>query len=75
MPVVLRQNGFEFFFFTNDHLPRHVHVRKGDDLAKITLDPVHLIDSTFKAGNRRMILRIVSEHQRELVEAWNAFFH
>ena len=75
MPVVLRQNGFEFFFFMNDHLPRHVHVRKGDDLAKITLDPVELIDSTFKAGDRRMIIRIVREHQRELLEAWNGYFH
>jgi len=75
MPVVLRQNGFEFFFFMNDHLPRRVHVRKGDDLAKIALDPLELIDSTFKAGDRRLIMRIAREHQDDLLEAWNGYFH
>ncbi|MBE0499452.1 MAG: DUF4160 domain-containing protein [Campylobacterales bacterium] len=28
MPTVLRINGFRFFFFSDEHLPLHIHVEK-----------------------------------------------
>ena len=40
MPTVLRQDGFEFVIYTNDHEPMHVHAYKGDGEAKIELSPV-----------------------------------
>lgn len=30
MPTVFTKDGFRFFFYSNDHVPIHVHVRKGD---------------------------------------------
>lgn len=30
MPTVFIKDGFRFFFYSNDHVPIHVHVRKGD---------------------------------------------
>ncbi|NQY33004.1 MAG: DUF4160 domain-containing protein [Coraliomargarita sp.] len=27
MPVIFEQDGFKFFFYSNDHEPIHVHVR------------------------------------------------
>ena len=32
-PTLLIENGFKFFFYANEHLPRHIHVVKGDDYA------------------------------------------
>ena len=29
MPTVFTKDGFRFFFYSNDHTPIHVHVRKG----------------------------------------------
>ena len=29
MPTVFVEDGFRFFFYSNDHVPIHVHVRKG----------------------------------------------
>ena len=27
MPIIFEQDGFKFFFYSNDHEPIHVHVR------------------------------------------------
>ncbi|WP_416188603.1 DUF4160 domain-containing protein [Proteiniphilum sp.] len=35
MPEVLRKQGFIFYFFSDEHLPIHIHVRKGDGGSKI----------------------------------------
>jgi hypothetical protein len=37
MPTLLVQDGFKFFFYANEHEPKHVHVSKGDDYAKFEL--------------------------------------
>ena len=29
MPTIFEKDGFRFFFYSNDHRPVHVHVRKG----------------------------------------------
>jgi hypothetical protein len=42
MPVVFRQEGFKFFFYSNEGDPRepiHVHVRGSGGLAKFWLSP------------------------------------
>ena len=42
MPVVLRLDGFTFFFYSNEGNPRepaHIHVRRGRDEAKFWLTP------------------------------------
>ena len=30
MPTVFTKDGYRFFFYSNDHTPIHVHVRKAD---------------------------------------------
>ncbi len=42
MPVVFRYKGYRFFFYSNEGNPReplHIHVRKGDAIAKLWLEP------------------------------------
>ena len=34
-----------FFYFSNDHLPIHVHVKNSDGTAKFEVKPVHLVES------------------------------
>jgi len=45
MPTVLIIEGFRFFFYCNEHLPKHVHVEYGEDVAKFSLEPVELVKS------------------------------
>ncbi|MCY7349391.1 MAG: DUF4160 domain-containing protein [Cytophagaceae bacterium] len=43
MPTIYSQNGFRFFFFSNEHEPAHIRVEKGDGTAKFNLIPVTLV--------------------------------
>ena len=40
MPTILRELGFQFYFFANEHLPKHIHVQKGEELRNLK----HIID-------------------------------
>ena len=37
MPKIYEYIGFIFFFYTNEHLPIHVHIRKGENESKCEL--------------------------------------
>ena len=46
MPQVFEKDGFRFAFYSNDHRPIHVHVRKGDGEAIFNVeDAVELRES------------------------------
>ena len=71
MPTVLRQDGFEFVIYPNDHTPMHVHVFKSDGEVKINLLPVTVVESwNMKKSNARKAKRIAVEHQNFLIEKW-----
>ncbi|WP_420842315.1 DUF4160 domain-containing protein [Flavobacterium ammonificans] len=37
MPTVYYINGFRFFFYSNEHLPKHIHIENRDKTAKFYL--------------------------------------
>lgn len=37
MPTLLNENGFKFFFYANEHEPKHIHVARSDGFAKVEL--------------------------------------
>jgi hypothetical protein len=71
MPTVLRQDGFEFVIYTNDHEPMHVHAYKGDGEAKIELSPVAIVGVwEMKKSDARKAKRNVAENQDYLIQKW-----
>lgn len=71
MPTVLRQDGFEFVIYTNDHEPMHIHAYKGDGEAKIELSPVAVVGVwEMKKSDARKAKRIVAENQDYLIQKW-----
>jgi len=40
MPVVFEQDGYKFFFYSNDHEPIHVHVRYAGGEAIFNIDEI-----------------------------------
>ena len=48
MPTLLNLNGFKFFFYANEHEPKHVHVIYGGDFAKIELASLRVVKSFMK---------------------------
>ncbi len=39
MPKIFEQDGYEFFFYSNDHASIHVHVRRGRGEAVLIVEP------------------------------------
>ena len=70
-PTVLRESGYQFVIYSNEHEPAHVHVYKGDDVARIQLEPVQVLNNWgYNTREISKILSIVGEHQEFLIAAW-----
>lgn len=76
MPTVLRVGPYRLYFFSHDWgEPRHVHVDRDDQSAKFWLAPVALARNLgFGPRELRDIERILIEHERDLLEAWDDYF-
>jgi hypothetical protein len=76
MPTALRLFGFQFFYWSKDHTPIHVHVRKGGTEARFVIEPVvELIENNgMKSHDLALAEEIVRENREFLVEHWNLYF-
>ncbi|MDD5037083.1 MAG: DUF4160 domain-containing protein [Methylococcaceae bacterium] len=75
MPTLLNLEGFKFFFYANEHEPKHIHVMKGGDYAKIELGSLRVVNSTFKPQEIRRALEITHQYQANFLEKWNEYFN
>jgi len=73
MPVVLFKEGFRFFFYSNEHRPIHVHVRKGSGEAVFNVEEeVELRESVgFKVQELRRAEELAKEHRQLIIQRWN----
>ena len=76
MATILRLDGFTVRIWSNDHLPRHVHLFKGDGTCVINLKGKNGLPElrefyNMKRSEVSQALKIVCEYQHELIEAWN----
>ena len=75
MPSVLRIKGFRFFFFSNEHLPKHIHIEKQNSYAKINLVNLELIENIgFNSKELKEIMKIVELHRSDFIKAWDEYF-
>lgn len=76
MPTVLLINGYRFFFYMNEHLPVHIHVKKGGAKARIILEPTIQLDKNygFKPSEMNKIIDIVVEHYDYIIKKWHETF-
>ena len=77
MPTVLRIDGYRFFFYSADRgEPCHIHVEKGNGVAKVWVEPVRLEQSRrFSSREINTILGYVEGNREYIVEQWNEFFN
>lgn len=75
MPELFRMFGLRFFFFSNEHLPIHIHVKNADGDAKYEIDPVMLIENKgLKAKDLRLAESIIEENKDLIVQKWKEYF-
>jgi hypothetical protein len=75
MPTVLREGGFAFVIYVDDHTPMHVHVKKGGaevviELGDANTKPSERENKGMRWQERRKALLLAAEHQDELIERW-----
>ena len=73
MPNVFTQAGFRFFFYSNDHRPIHVHVRKGDGEAAFNVESgIELRESVgLKVRELRQAEDLAREHRDLIIRKWH----
>lgn len=75
MPTIFELFGLRFFFYADEHSPIHVHVVKGDDEAKIEIEPVIKLvyNHGLKAQDVRRAIRLAKMYKRDIVDIWYRF--
>ena len=75
MPTILFIFGLRFFFYSEEHLPIHVHVRNGDGKANIIVETAEVIDNSgIKPNDLKRAIEVVIQYRDELIKAWNEYF-
>jgi hypothetical protein len=79
MPVVFRERGFRFFFYSNEgspHEPPHIHVEKDNLDAKFWLKPEVRVayNDGYDSRTLRELLGIVEMNKDRIERAWDEFF-
>lgn len=79
MPVVFRNRGFRFFFYSNEGSPRepaHIHVEKDTMEAKFWLHPEVRVayNDGYDARTLRELLEIAETNKNRIQRAWDEFF-
>lgn len=76
MPKVFEQDGFRFFFYSNEHPPIHVHVQyAGGEAIFVVEGGVELRESFgLKVRDLRRAQELAEENRALIISKWNEFF-
>ena len=72
---MFRLFGLKFYFYSNEHLPVHVHVSNADGNAKFTIDPVVLIENKgLKSKDVKLAESLIEENAQIIDARWHEYF-
>ncbi|MEX2581009.1 MAG: DUF4160 domain-containing protein [Verrucomicrobiales bacterium] len=76
MPTVFSKDGFRFFFYSNDHAPIHVHVRRGDGEAVFEVEGEVVLRESVGLKTKELARAedLAIEHQKHIVDKWHEYF-
>jgi hypothetical protein len=75
-PLVLRVRGYRLYFFSREEQRPHVHVQHSTGDAKFWVEPRVELAQNYGLTETRLAaaLRIVREHEHEIISAWQRHF-
>lgn len=73
MPKIFEKDGFTFFFYSNEHRPIHVHVRRGGGEAVFNVEEsVELRESqNMNVSELSRAQRLAEENRQLILEKWH----
>lgn len=75
MPTLLDKKGFKFFFYANEHEPKHIHIMRSDGFAKVELENLKVVQNYLKSKDLKLALEIVKENKDEFERIWDEWFN
>jgi len=75
LPTLLNKNGFKFFFYANEHEPKHIHIMNGSGFAKVELENLKVVQNYFKSKDLKLALQIVKENKNNFERIWDEWFN
>lgn len=76
MPELFRLFGIRFFFFSNEHLPIHIHIKNSDGDAKFVINPIKLIENHgMKSKDLKLAESIIEENEELIINRWEEYFN
>lgn len=75
MPTLFELFGIRFYFYSDEHLPIHIHIENGDGKAKINVYPVIEIVSNngIKPKDLKKALVVINTYQDDIIDAWRRY--
>lgn len=73
---MIKIGNLRFYFYSNDHLPIHVHVEGPDARAKFEVDPVVKLTQSrgFSKATLKKIELFIEENRELIIDRWEEFF-
>lgn len=70
IPTILFLFGLRFFFYSDEHLPMHVHVKNGDGKAKINIETAEVVENTgIKPADLKKAVDAVKQYKADMIKA------
>lgn len=64
-----------FFFYSEEHLPIHVHVQSGAGKAKIDVETLEVLENKgVKPADLKKAVDAVKQYQADIRQAWIEYF-
>ena len=75
MPTLLNIFGLRFYFYSDEHLPIHVHIENADGKAKINLEPeIEVVENrNIKEKDLKKAMAIVKMYKADFIKAWKEY--
>ncbi|WP_026632738.1 DUF4160 domain-containing protein [Dyadobacter alkalitolerans] len=74
MPTLFIIFGLRFYFYSNEHLPIHVHVKNSDGEARFEVDPVKLISNKgIKKKDISLAESLIEENKEIIIAKWHEY--
>lgn len=76
MPTLFRAFGLRFFFYSNEHLPIHVHVINSDGEAKYNMNTMKWIKNQgIKSKDLNLSESLIKENKDLIIKHWSNHFN
>ena len=75
MPTLFILFGMRFYFYSEEHLPIHIHVKNADGKAKFNVEPeIELVyNKGMKQKDLKLAREIILENKDIIIARWNEY--